>query len=293
MPLRTYLLLWPLIGLSWIPMMVLRFLGGIIGLLLGYIPGRRYRTCMINLRACFPERGEAWHQHIARRSLIHEARTVLEMPRLWRLSDKQITALVRSVDGADLLEQARAQHKGTVFITPHFGGWEFAALYLALQVPLHGFYRPLKNPLLEAYVRRGREHTGCRMLEANISGMRQMLKIFDQGAAFGILPDHTPKDGRGEMAPFFGVPAKTSALASRLARRSNVKVIAVIAVRVCGGYRIQYLPADPRIYALDQVEAVTGINATVEACVKQSVEQYWWSYPRFRKRDIEPRSLYH
>ena len=279
--------------LALLPLPLLRFLGGILGLLLGYVPGRRFRTAVINLRVCFPGRDDAWYRRMARRSLVHEACNLLEMPRLWRLPPARLRRLAVETAGLELLDQARATGGGVVLITPHLGSWEFSGLYLSLEVTMHSLYRPLRHPAFDRFVRAGREHAGARLLPADRDGMRALLRAIQDGEAAGILPDHTPRRAEdGVLAPFFGVPASTATLASRLARRQNATMLAVRCLRRRGGFRLELLPADARVYAPEPATAAAGINATVEACIGAEVAQYWWSYPRFRKRRMEPPSLY-
>ena len=289
----SLLALWLLRLLARVPLPVLRFLGGCVGLWIGYVPGRRFQTCLINLRLCYPAKGDDWCRNVARKSLIHEACTMLEMPRLWRLSPGQIESLAVRVSGFDLLEQAKARGKGVVLVTPHFGNWEFGGLYLAGHTTLYGMYRPLKLPAVDRFVRQGRQHTGAVLVPADTGGVRLLLRALQGRHAVGILPDHVPRrKENGVMAPFFGVPANTGVLVSRLARRQDVTVILVRARRCRGGFHVSFHAADLRVYSHDREEAAAGINAMVEAAIAEDVAQYWWSYPRFRKRLIPPESLY-
>ena len=277
--------------LARLPLPALRALGGCVGLAAGWMPGRRFETCMANLRLCYPDRDHLWHQNTARKSLIHEACNLLEMPRLWRLPSKRLAALAVRESGLELLEQTRG--KGVVFVTPHFGSWEYTGLYLAAKMPMVSMYRPLKQPAFDRFVRRGRQHTGGTLVPTDVGGVRQLLRALRQRQAVGVLPDHVPRHKEdGVMAPFFGVMANTGALAARLAQREDVVVVLAQARRCRGGFAVSLRPVDPRVYAPDPVQAATGVNATVEACIADDIAQYWWSYPRFRKRLTEPESLY-
>ncbi len=285
--------LWLLRFLSWMPLPLLRLLGSLVGLWIGYVPGRRFETCLANLRLCYPEKDDVWHQSMARKSLIHEARTMLEMVRLWHLSPSQIESLAVRVSGLDLLEQAKAQGKGIILVTPHFGSWEFSGLYLTGHVTIYSMYRPLKHRLIDDFVRQGRQHTGAILAPADMTGVRLLLRALQESHAVGILPDHVPRRKEdGVMAPFFGIPANTGALVSRLARRQDVVVLLIQSRRCRGGFHVSFHAADSRVYSHDRVEAATGINAMVETAIAEDVAQYWWSYPRFRKRLIQPESLY-
>ena len=279
--------------LARLPLPLLRVLGGCVGLWVGYVPGRRFQTCLINLRLCYPQQDEIWYQSMARKSLIHEACMMLEMPRLWYLPSDRIESLAVRVSGLELLEQAKAQGRGAVFLTPHFGSWEFAGLYLTGHVSIYSMYRPLRHPVIDRFVRDGRQHTGATLAPTDINGVRTLLRALQECHAVGILPDHVPrKKENGIMAPFFGIPANTGILPSRLARRQDVAVILVQARRCRGGFHVSFHTADPRVYSQDQTEAATSINAMVEATIAEDIVQYWWSYPRFRKRQIKPESLY-
>lgn len=285
--------LWLLQLLAWVPLPLLRLLGSLVGLWIGYVPGRRFEICLTNVRLCYPDKDEVWQQSVARKSLMHEARTMLEMPRLWRLSPSRIESLAARVSGFDLLEEARAQGKGIILVTPHFGSWEFSGLYLTGHVTIYSMYRPVKHRLIDDFVRRGRQHTGAILAPADVTGVRLLLRALQERHAVGILPDHVPRRKEdGVMAPFFGVPANTGVLVSRLARRQDVVVLLIQARRCRGGFHVSFHAADPRVYSRDREEAAAGINAMVEAAIAEDVAQYWWSYPRFRKRLIQPESLY-
>ena len=120
-----------------------------------------------------------------------------------------------------------------------------------------------------------------------------LLRALQERHAVGILPDHVPRrEEDGVMAPFFGVPANTDVLVSRLARRQDVVVLLMQARRCRGGFHVSFHAADPRVYSPDRAEAAAGINTMVEAAIAEDETQYWWSYPRFRKRLIQPESLY-
>ncbi len=285
------LLLGMLHGLAWVPLPLLRLLGNLIGLGVGWLGGRRLQTALTNLRLCYSEREEAWHQSMARKSLMHEACNLLEMPRLWRLSAARLERLAVQVSGLEYL--AQNQERGIIFITPHFGSWEFVSLFIVRSMPLVSLYRPLKQPELDRYVLNGRQHTGATLVPADRQGVRTLLRTLQAGHGVGVLPDHVPRRKEdGVMAPFFGVQANTGVLVSRLAQRQGVKVLLAQARRCRGGFAITFRPADSRIYAPDKETAAAGVNATVESCIADDIAQYWWSYPRFRKRLIEPESLY-
>ena len=278
--------------LARLPLGLLRMLGTMLGL--AAVPfSRRWRICMKNLSACYPQQSQIWHWQVACRSLMHEACTLLEMPYLWCRSLERVNALVVRQSGMELLEAQRKRGAGVIIITPHFGSWEMTGLYLSGQMQMVSMYRPLKSQVLNQFAKQGRQRIGATLVPADRTGIRRLIQALDEGHAVGVLPDHVPRNKEeGVLAPFFGVPGNTSVLVSRLARRKDVTVLMALSQRCWGGYAFSLQEVDPRVYAEDRLEAATGINATVETGVASNVAQYWWSYPRFRKRQMDPESLY-
>jgi KDO2-lipid IV(A) lauroyltransferase len=130
---------------------------------------------------------------------------------------------------------------------------------------------------------RVRGHLPVEQVRASGAGVRALYRRLESGGTVGILPDQRPKQGDGVMAPFFGVPALTMVLLSRLARSTGAAVLFAFAERLPrgAGYRIHVLEAPPRIDDADLDVACAALNRGVEQCVELAFEQYQWTYKRF------------
>ena len=113
-----------------------------------------------------------------------------------------------------------------------------------------------------------------------------MFKRLLAGGVVGILPDQQPKAGEGEFAPFFGTPALTMVLLSRLAQRTGATVLFAFAERLPRGtgFRIHIRPAPEGIADPDLPAAVAALNRGVEECVRIAPSQYQWAYKRYSIR---------
>ena len=105
------------------------------------------------------------------------------------------------------------------------------------------------------------------------------MQALKKGEAIGILPDQIPAAGEGEWADFFGKPAYTMTLASRLAEKTGATVIMAFGERLADGqgYRIH----------LTKVESIATpdlLNQAIEQQIKQKPEQYLWRYNRYKTR---------
>ncbi len=278
--------------LSALPLRLAQGVGAGLGRLLGWLPGDMRRITRINLEHCLPDLPARERERLARASLVEAGRAFAELGAMWLWRPERLLALVREVRGWELLEAAMAAGRGIIVLSPHLGAWELGSLYGAPRHPLTALYRPLRVRALDDLVRTARERTGARLMPTDGSGVRALYKALERGEMVGILPDQDPGRGAGVFAPFFGHPAKTMVLVSRLASRSGAAVLICVPERLPRGrgFRLHFTPAPAEVSAADLNRSVAAMNAGVEAWVRRLPAQYLWSYKRFKSRpEGEPR----
>jgi KDO2-lipid IV(A) lauroyltransferase len=269
--------------LSLLPLACARALGVLIGTCMWLAKGRGYRVTLKNIRACFPHLSDQDTQKLTRESLIETAKTAAEVSIIWRKSWSWLQSKIVAVEGEELLRAELAQGRGLVALAPHLGNWEVIAPYLASIAPLTAMYQPVAIPAMDKLILAGRSKCNTNMAPTNRKGVCMLLKALQQGNIVGILPDQLPKkDAGSEFAPFFGQEVLTMSLVHSLISRTESRVISLFAKRVPGGFKVIILPADAAIYSADEIQSITGLNASVESCVRLAPAQYQWEYNRFR-----------
>lgn len=272
-------------GLARLPLGVVHALGSVIGGGLWLLPNDTRRIAARNLAACWPELSAAERRRLLRRNLMETAKGMLELGALWQWPLPRVLALVREVHGEADYRAAVAAGHGVVLLTPHLGAWEVSGLYAASLSPITSLYRPTRLGIDEL-VSRGRERGGARLVPTDQRGVRALLAALRHGEVAGILPDQDPGADNGEFAPFFGIPACTMTLVSRLAARSGTPVFLVYAERLAhaAGFRLVFSRLDAAIGSADQAASLAALNAGVEAAIRRVPAQYLWSYKRFKTR---------
>ena len=206
---------------------------------------------------------------------------IVELPWVWGRPLEQVFATVKSFDGWEHIDAARARGKGIIFLTQHWGCFEVIALYIGQRMPLTNLYSPPKQGWLEKIMRSGRERGQAQLATADVSGVRSLYKALKRGEAIGLLPDQVPSRGEGEWADFFSRPAYTMTLSGRLAQASGAPVLLAFAERLphSAGYALRVEPLPP----LDFSKPVPSqINAALERVIAISPAQYLWSYNRYK-----------
>jgi KDO2-lipid IV(A) lauroyltransferase len=217
-----------------------------------------------------------------RRAAIREAgKMVLEAPRIWLRPRAESLALLRGIDGIEHYDAARAAGKAIVLLTPHIGCFEICAHAFAERHPITVLYRPSKQEWLQPMIDRGRSQPGVSLASADLAGVRLLLAALKRRETVGILPDQVPGVGEGEWAEFFGRPAYTMTLASKLASRADVTCLLVAGERLPRGagyvLRIRMLPP-----ALPGETGTRHMNRAIESMVRMLPAQYLWGYNRYK-----------
>ncbi|RKZ47643.1 MAG: lipid A biosynthesis acyltransferase [Candidatus Parabeggiatoa sp. nov. 3] len=247
----------------------------------------------INIQLCFPQLSNEEQTRLVKQNLIETGKTFSELGALWLWPKDRVLGLVRQVSGEACLQEALQRGKGVVLLTPHLGAWEMAGLYASNHYPLTALYRPPKLSGLQDLIHSARERAGGRFVPTDKTGVRALYRALHQGQIAGILPDQVPNEaGSGIFAPFFGIPAYTMVLVSRLARKTGATVIFTYAERLPQGFHIHFLPA-PVDIAADNLEiAVRALNQGIEHCIQHCPTQYQWSYKRFKRRPEGEKAVY-
>jgi len=275
--------------LALLPLRVARALGYLLGFVSWHGRGRLARTTLTNLALCFPELDEAARQRLARRSLIQSFQTICEAGAVWLWPGAQALGLILEVQGLELLQQAHARGKGILLLAPHLGNWEMLGLYLNICGcgQTSQLYQAPADQRLDKLVFNARSRTGARMVATNTKGVAELLQALRRGELVGILPDQVPPDSGGEFAKFFGVPALTMTLPSRLQQKIGAAVVMAYASRVSRpqpGFRIVFMAPDSKIYAEHMPTALQSMNDSIERLIRQAPEQYQWGYKRFKRQ---------
>jgi KDO2-lipid IV(A) lauroyltransferase len=265
--------------------------GRLLGYLMLKVPNKQRRNALINIRECLPELSEEEALRFRTQSLAEYGKTYFEIAYLWLRPADEVLTLIKGISGAELV--ARRDGRGVIVLSPHLGAWELAGLYLSSLGPTTTFYKPQR--ILDPLIQGARARLGAVLAPTTPQGIRKLVQALRRGEYVGILPDQEPKGKTGAVfAPFFGVPAYTMLLVSRLARATNACIVFMFAERLPRGqgYHIHCIEAPEETASEDELEAASALNLGVERCVRTCPEQYVWPYKRFRSRPPGMPGLY-
>ena len=264
--------------LSWI-----RGLGHLLGLVLYVFVVPRRQVVDVNLRLCFPQWSPRERRRVTREVFVHVAQSFLDRAWLWHAHPDVVRRRLVLTGAVGEL----AGNTPTIVFAPHFVGLDAGATGLSQQVPRRfiGIYTPQSNPVIDAWVLKGRHRFGINPRPMNRSeGVREIIAAVRAGDIMYLLPDMNFGAEESIFVPFYGVPAATVPSLARFARLGRAKVVPVIAKLTPTGYELQVHEAWAGFPSGD-LEADTALmNRRLQDYIDEIPSQYYWVHKRFKSR---------
>ena len=254
------------------------------GGLMWSVLARRRKVALTNLRLCFPEKTEAEREALARSTFVHLARAALDHGVLWAGSREDIESLVEFKGVENITQNADAP---LIVISPHFVGLDAAGIGLNLHVRGCSLYQKQKNPVWDKAALEGRLRFSNPVLIAKTGGgndLKQVIRAMREGLPFYYLPDMDHGAANSIFVPFFGVPAATVPMASRLAQIMKARVVMCIAEMTEEGYVIHISEPWEGFPSGDAQADTRRITAELERWIEKLPDQYLWTHRRFKTR---------
>jgi len=283
---------WIGIGAMWcvarLPIRVQFWLGRAIGAL-GYrfARGRRH-IARVNIALCFPDLDAPEREERVRRSFASTGIGAIETTVAWFGNLERYRERF-TIEGLDVLTAAQRRGRGVVLVGAHFTTFELAGALLAEATPFGVIYRRNKNPVIESFMRRGRERRYDAVIER--SDVRIVLQRLKQGHTIWYAADQDYGRKVSVFAPFFGVAAATITATARFAHFNHSAVIFVSHFRdpAARTWSLRLREISDYPTGVDRDDAIR-INSVIEEEIMRQPDQYLWLHRRFKTRPPgEPR----
>ena len=205
--------------------------------------GRGRKVAKENLQAAFPDQERKERGRIIRRAYFHQTMSSLDL--VWaqrNLSRESLRQLVRCTfeDQADFDDIG---DRGVIWVTPHFGTFEWLSIELALTQPtqLMIVARDFHNPGLTPIFTRLRQHSGVMVVPPE-RAMTRLLKHVKRGGQTAFLTDLRVKPSKAAtIIECFGLKACVTILHAFLARQTGAPIIPFISLpQEDGSYVIHF-----------------------------------------------------
>jgi KDO2-lipid IV(A) lauroyltransferase len=271
--------------LACLPRTTVLALGEALGSLAWTLDARHRRVMRDNLRAADLGLSEEEVIALSRDCFRHFGAVFLSVVPLMTGSVEDLDAWV-TVEGLEHFDAAKAEGRGFIQLTGHYGHWEAVALGQSR----HGrciaaIGRELDNPLLDAELRAFRERFGNRQIDKD-GAMKETLRALKAGEGVGFLLDQDALT-MGVFVRFMGQWASTFATAGSLAVKFDLPVLPVFSwPEADGRIRVRF---DKPFHVprtgdaeKDAWTATQLMARTIEDQVRKDPRWWFWMHNRFK-----------
>ena len=274
--------------LGMIPLEAALFLGRLIGRFAAFFSGRR-KVAYADLKAAFGNRFTEKERHrVVCRHYLHLGQMFVELLRIGALDQKAIEEKVHVLESERSLELL---HDGVLYLTAHFGNWEY------LQLGCRAIRQPQKKmlvlandqkfPLINGFLNELRETAGGFIVKTRGIGVREMMRALRRKEWIGVLGDQDAGRDGGIIVRLLGRKTTLPMGAFEIASRSGVKMIPVFVVRkeagqhdICFGPTIDFKKEKETESSLS--EKANIYVKSLESFVEKNPSLWLWETKRWK-----------
>ena len=269
---------------SLVPFRVLYFFSDLIHFLLFQLVGYRKKVVFDNLRRSFPEKNEKELYQIAKGFYHHLGDLLMESLKSFSMKELEVARRFK-VAPSPFLEGVYQEGRSAIVVAGHLNNWEWTGIGCGSQM-VHkpvGFYKPMSNQLIDAYMQKKRIQGRSALVSINDT-VAVFKKDWGEPAAFGMIADQSPSTARlAYWVDFLNQPTATLHGPEKYARVYNMPVVYFHIMKVKRGY----YEGEYRILSENPASTKTGeITAKymkmLEANILEQPENYLWSHRRWK-----------
>ncbi|KKP24826.1 MAG: Lipid A biosynthesis acyltransferase [candidate division TM6 bacterium GW2011_GWF2_28_16] len=262
----------------------------LIGLLVFIFSGKRKKIALKNINFCFEPKcliDQKNNKKIIKKSFMLLGHSLADFI-LIRFYKKNYLDKIFTIKNLDYLKENLKLGKGVILSTGHFGSWELAAHYLAL----NGYkcmilYKPMKDSkFLEKIIKDNREIAG-NILIPKENSLLALFKHLKRGGIVLLASDQHCYSNDGREVELFGHNVRSHTAFINLSLKTGAPILpGFVYTKNLFNYEMEICePINPERFknSLDpELEMAILSNKYLETAIKKAPENWLWSHRRFK-----------
>lgn len=258
------------------------FARGITPLAMRFVK-RRVRITEINIQKCFPDWSDKKVKEMTRKSMESFLLGAVEANATWFFSTKRFAKIPVVINGLEHVERIKKSGQGIILCGFHFHTLELTGRVFGKRMPGGAVvYQKHPNSKFDEFLVDRRSRFAAKVFKRK--DLKSMLAWLKAGNFFWYAPDQDFGKTPSVFAPFFGVQTATLTAPSKMAGRTDSKLIPFFYARTDKGYVLDILPPLENYPSEDELADATRLNSILEDYIKKYPEQYLWQHRRFKTR---------
>jgi Kdo2-lipid IVA lauroyltransferase/acyltransferase len=275
--------------ISILPFRVIYILSDVLFFILYHLIGYRKKVVYRNLTNSFPEKTHQEINAIARDFYHHLTDVTLESFKAFTMSEQGVIDRFH-MKPSPFLDKIYQEGRSVIVVAGHYNNWEWPGIAAGRQMkhkPV-GFYKPLTNPYVDAYVRKTR-----------VQGRSALVSINDTAAVFNtdwgepsgfyMIADQSPPNVRlAYWVRFLNQETATLHGPEKYARVYNMPVVYTDVQKIGrGNYESEFILLCENPAETKTGEITAKFMKMLEERIREKPQYYLWSHRRWKHRRSE------
>lgn len=269
---------------SMIPFRLLYIFSDVLFFVVFYLVRYRKNVVYDNIRNSFPTKSEAEVDRIARQFYHHFTDLFIESLKSFSMKEADIVNRYR-YSGTEVLDALYKEGKSVICVAGHYGNWEWGGVASGPQLthkPV-GFYKPLSNKYIDAYVQMTRVK-GRSRLASILETAATFATDWGEPAIYYMVADQSPSSPRlAYWMQFLNQDTAVLHGPEKYARIHNLPVAFAWVKKIRRGYytvEFRLLESDPSKTKTGEI--TTRYMQMLEKVIRDQPQYYLWSHRRWK-----------
>ena len=163
---------------------------------------------------------------------------------------------------------------------------------LTNQEDVTAIFKPIKIKALNEFVRKNRQKSGSNVFETNFTGVKELFSALKRGEAVAMAADQVPAKNMGVYENFFGRKVYTTNLIPSLHSKTKAPIVSVAIHSDSLTSQLYIRYGSKSTYKEKSQYSAKTMNKEIENIININPEDYNWEYKRFKKQEVEDKTIY-
>jgi len=250
------------------------------------IVGYRKKVVFQNLRNSFPEKSSKEIKTIARAFYHHLTDVSVESFKAFTMDELAVVKRFR-MKPSPFLEKVYKQGRSVIVVAGHYNNWEWPGIAAGTQMdhkPV-GFYKPLTNPYVDAFVRKSRVQGRSALVSINDT-IAVFKTDWGEPAGFYMIADQSPSNVRlAYWVHFLNQETATLYGPEKYARVYNMPVVFCDVQKISrGNYELEFILLSENPTETKTGEITAKFMKMLEEKIREKPQYYLWSHRRWKHK---------
>ena len=249
------------------------------------------KVSKININIAYSSKNKEYRESLVRRSVKQSLRSYYETLFCLSRSQKILNKSIFKVENRFLYSQTN-RDLGLILLSTHNRSVDLLLNQLTIQEDVTAIFKPIKIKVINDFVRKNRQKSGSNVFETNFTGVKELFSALKRGEAVAMAADQVPAKNMGVYENFFGKKVYTTNLIPSLHSKTKAPIVSVAihSDSLTNHLYIRY-GSKSTFKEKSQYNAKT-MNKEIENLININPEDYNWEYKRFKKQEVEDKTIY-